>query len=374
MQIRFLDSIAHVAAAQWNAVVGDEPFLRHEFLRALEESGCTTTATGWHPQHLAAFDHGELVAAVPLFLKQHSFGEFVFDWGWAEAAQRAGLRYYPKLISTTPLSPVTGPRLFLRADSERARATLAEAVRERAQALGASSVHWLFPHAAHAEWLAAQGYLLRTGYQFHWHNAGYRDFDDFLAGFSADKRKKVKRERRAVAEVGITLETLTGTALAAVDWEEIYGFYRHTIDKHGSHAYLNADFFARYAALAPEAIVLVRARRGATMVGAAFNLRSASALYGRYWGGHEGFPGLHFEACYYTPIEYGIAQRLQRFEGGAHGEHKIARGFVPAMTYSAHWLQDAALGRAVAAFLERERFGVQCAMEELSGHAPYKRG
>ncbi len=319
-------------------------------------------------------DAGRIIGAAPLWLKSHSFGELVYDFAWAQAYERAGLRYYPKLITAIPFSPIAGPRLLIAPDTDRHAviAALTQGARALAEQTKASSLHWLFTDAGDAAALEELGYLHRTGYQFHWQNQNYADFDDFLAGLSSDKRKKLKRERRHVQEAGIVMEVRDGPDVTPALWDLFYDFYTGNIQRHGGMIHLTREFFQLLGRSLPEALVLVLARRGEEYVGAAINLRDQNALYGRYWGGREGFNSLHFEACYYTPIEYCIAQGLSRFEGGAGGEHKLARGFLPVTTHSMHWLRHPQFARAVADYLERERNGVEVYMDELNEHAPFK--
>lgn len=377
VRLRQHTSYTDIPPAAWNALAGtDNPILRHEYLLALETSGSATAATGWQPLPLLVEDDaGRTIGAAPLWLKSHSFGELVYDFAWAQAYERAGLRYYPKLIAAIPFSPIASPRLLVAPDADRHAVVeaLTRGARELAEQTNASSLHWLFTDATDTTTLEQQGNLHRTGYQFHWHNQNYTHFDDFLAGFSTDKRKKLKRERRYVQEAGISMEVRTGADVTPELWDLFYAFYAGNIQRHGGMMHLTREFFKILGRSMPEALVLVLARRGDEYVGAASNLRGQKALYGRYWGGREGFNSLHFEACYYTPIEFCIAQGLERFEGGAGGEHKLARGFLPVTTHSLHWLRHPQFARAVADFLERERNGVEVYMDELNEHAPFKK-
>ena len=375
MHVSVLESLTRVPAEQWNALAGDNPFLRHEFLTALERSGCVGgVETGWSPCHLLARTSGgnRPVGAVPLYLKQHSYGEYVFDWAWADAYARYGHSYYPKLVATVPFTPATGPRLLIAPGADASVATsLIEAARELAGSAGASSLHWLFPTTSDVEILTAHGFLTRTGCQFHWSNPGYRDFDDFLSTLTARKRSNVRRERRQVQTAGIATAMLRGAAITSDLWDRFYDFYRATIRHHGGIPYLTREFFYLLSETMPNHVVLVVALRGRDCVGAAFCLRGANTLYGRYWGGRPDIPGLHFETCYYTAIEYCIAEGIKRYEAGAQGEHKIARGFVPTPTYSAHWLREPALRGPVADYLKRERKSMELYMDELHEHLPF---
>ncbi len=376
MRTTFVESLGAVAASDWNALVGgDHPFLRHEFLAALEEHGCLGERWGWLPRHLLVNDaDGRLVGAAPLYLKYNSYGEFVFDWSWAEAYQRRGLRYYPKLVSAIPYTPATGPRLLVAPDSdpEAVRKALLEAALEKARAEGLSSLHWLFTGPEDTAFLEAQGLMLRAGCQFHWNNRGYRDFDDYLEGFSSHNRKKLRRERRRVQEAGVELEVLGGAEITDEQWRIFHRFYTSTFHKHGGHATLSESFFRALGHTLPDNVVLVLARHGRRYVAAAFNLRSADTLYGRHWGCEAEFHSLHFEACYYAGIDYAIAHGLRRFEPGAQGEHKVGRGFEPTATRSAHWVAHPGFAAAVRDFVGREHGAVEDYMLELAGHLPFK--
>jgi len=376
MRARWYRSYTDIAADAWNRLAGDDiPFLRHEYLCALEESGSACAASGWTPRPIVIEDRaGQALGAAPLWLKSHSFGELVYDFAWAEAHARTGLNYYPKLIAALPFSPVTSPRLLVAPEADRAAVSdrLISAARELANDSGASSLHWLFTDDADTRVLERHGFLHRTAVQFHWQNPGYTSFGDFLTGFTAEKRKKLKRERRQVCDAGIVTEVLTGHELTPALWDAFYELYAGNILRHGGMIHLTRDFFTRLGRTFPEAMVLVLARRGKEIVGAAFNLRGADALYGRYWGGRPSIRSLHFETCYYTPIEYCIAHDLRRFEGGAGGEHKLARGFLPVVTHSAHWLRHPQFTHAVADFLRREQRSVAHYVDELNEHVPFR--
>jgi hypothetical protein len=379
MHLSIADSLEKIPANDWNAL-GTEgnPFLRHEFLTALERTGCVSPKTGWQPQHLVVHEdgplQGRLLGAAPMFLKNHSYGEYVFDWAWANAYAHAGEKYYPKLVVGVPFTPAAGPRLLVApaADATTIKTHLIQAALQHMQDTAASSLHWLFVTEADTCLLETEGHLLRTGFQFHWSNPGYRDFDDFLSGFTAEKRKKIKRERRHVREAGIEMEVLTGTSISPAHWDRFHEFYLSTIHAHGAYAYLTRDFFHRLGQTMPEHAVLVLARKGREYVAGALNLRGADTLYGRYWGCRREFHSLHFETCYYTAIEYAIARGLRRFEAGAQGGHKLARGFTPVVTRSAHRLMHPKFNRAIADYLERERLDVNAYVNELNEHAPFK--
>jgi predicted N-acyltransferase len=375
VQRRYLTGIRDVTAAQWNALAGGNPFLRHEFLRALEETGCASPGTGWSAQHVALFDEQGLAAAAPLYLKTHSWGEFVFDFAWARAFEQQGLEYFPKLVCAIPFTPATGPRLLCRAGLPAAplRAALLAALSERAQSERLSSAHALFVDEAGRDACAAAGWLLRRDCHFQWHNRGYRDFADFLDAFSAEKRKKARRERRRVLEQGIDFRTLDGTQLDDGLLERIYNFHALTFIRHGHTPYLNRSFFTRVARALGTDFFVKLAVYGGEPVAAAVFLRSADTLYGRYWGSDEAYHSLHFETCYYQGIDYCIEHGLQRFEPGTQGEHKIARGFEPAITWSAHWIDNAPLRRAIGAYLAREGEAIDAYASDADAHAPFRK-
>ncbi|MHB8742538.1 MAG: GNAT family N-acetyltransferase [Sulfuricaulis sp.] len=381
MHVSVVDNLDKIPANEWNALAGEHnPFLRHEFLSTLESTGCVGGKTGWQPQYLIvnsdAPGNGRLLGALPLYLKYHSYGEYVFDWAWANAYQQAGLNYYPKLVVGVPFTPATGPRLLSGTGAESAAINkqLVSGALDLMQERLVSSLHWLFITPGDAQLLEANGHLLRTGFQFHWSNPGYRDFDDFLSSFTAQKRKKIKRERRYVNEAGITMEVLSGASISSMHWDIFYQFYHSTIRAHGAIPYLTSEFFHTLGEKMRASIVLIFARRGTEYVAGALNLRGTDTLYGRYWGCHGEFHSLHFETCYYSSIEYAIAQGIRYFEAGAQGEHKLARGFTPVITYSAHRLAHPQFNRAVAEYLARERLDVATFVDELNEHAPYKKG
>ncbi len=376
MQRRYLTGIRDVTAAQWNALAGDNPFLRHEFLSALEDTGCASPGTGWSAQHVALFDEQGLAAAAPLYLKAHSWGEFVFDFAWARAFEQQGLEYFPKLVCAIPFTPATGPRLLCRPGSpaEPLRAALLASLSERAQSERLSSAHALFVDEAGRGACAAAGWLLRRDCHFQWHNRGYRDFADFLDAFSAEKRKKARRERRRVLEQGIEFRTLDGTQLDDALLERIYAFHALTFIRHGHTPYLNRGFFNRVARALGSDFFVKLAVYGGEPVAAAVFFRSADTLYGRYWGSDEAYHSLHFETCYYQGIDYCIEHGLQRFEPGTQGEHKIARGFEPAITWSAHWIANTPLRRAIGAYLAREGEAIDAYASDAGAHAPFRKG
>jgi predicted N-acyltransferase len=377
-QARLLRSIAEVEASEWNALVGSaaQPFLRHEFLLALEEAGCTTPKTGWTPEHVIARDaEGRLAGALPLYRKSHSRGEFVFDFSWANAYAQHGLRYYPKLISAVPFTPVSGPRLLLAPalDAQATRAALIRAVAEHARGEGLSSWHVLFPTEAELADLTRGGLIPRRDCQFHWFNRGYESFDAFLATFTAEKRKKAKRERRRVAEAGIVFDTRSGADMDDALWHTVYEFYADTFYRHGHEPYLNLRFFKLIGAAMPERLMLKIARQGSTPIALAIFFVGDDALYGRYWGAGGNYHSLHFETCYYQGIEYCIEKGLARFEPGTQGEHKVPRGFVPALTSSAHYIADERFAAAIREFAAREAHGVDVYAAAVNEHVPYHR-
>jgi predicted N-acyltransferase len=373
LQLERLTTLGAIDAASWNALAGDSPFLKHQFLRALEQSGCVGDGTAWQPCYIVARDDHGLAGALPLFIKYDSHGEFVFDWSWADAYERAGRSYYPKLVAAVPFTPATGRRLLLRdAESADIAAQLVDAARATAHELGASSLHVLFPTGSERETLERGGFLTRKGCQFHWANDGYASFDDFLGRFSADKRKKAKRERRRVAEAGIVFEHLRGNEPTSADWDAIIEFYSRTFWRRGREPYLNREFFAAVATTMPDNLLVVLARHNGVPIAAALCFRNSTTLYGRYWGSGADFHSLHFETCYYQGIDYCIREGLERFEPGTQGEHKIARGFVPQPTWSCHWLRDADFHRAVGSFLAREARHVDAYMDEVGEHVPYR--
>jgi hypothetical protein len=365
-------SLTDVDAQAWNRLAGDDPFLQHAFLHALHETGCAAPDTGWTAQYLLLESGGRLAGAIPLYLKTHSYGEYVFDWAWAEAYQRHGLPYYPKLVSAVPFTPVVGARI-LAGEAKHRDALVAGAV-DLATRNGLSSLHILFPSETDLADLSRHGLMLRQGLQFHWRNDGYADFEQFLSRLSHDKRKKIRQERRKVAETGIRFDWLEGQSIREEDWQFFHHCYRQTYREHHSSPYLNLAFFQRIGAAMPKSLVLVRARREGRPVAASLLVRNATRLYGRHWGATEHHPMLHFEACYYQAIEYAIARGLQVFEGGAQGEHKMARGLLPVATQSAHWLAHPEFAAAVSHYLERETAMLDEHGRALAGRNPFRAG
>jgi predicted N-acyltransferase len=376
MQPRVLSRIDDVRAADWNALDGAQaPFLRHEFLAALEHQACVGVASGWTPSHLILQDaHGKLLAAMPMYRKLHSWGEFVFDFAWAQAHTRSGLSYYPKLIASVPFTPASGPRLLSAPGPQGAtlRRELVRQALELARADGLSSFHVLFPDELQAREMLAHGLLLRRDCQFHWHNRGYDDFEQFLAGFTAEKRKKAHRERRRVSEAGITFSALAGADIDRRLWQRIHAFHADTFLRHGHTPYLNLGFFLEIAERLPEAVVVQLAWARAQPIAAAVCFRGADALYGRYWGTSVDHHSLHFDLCYYQGIDYCIRHDLRRFEPGTQGEHKVSRGFEPEFTCSAHWIADKRFAEAIRLYLDRERQAIAEYAADVRAHVPYK--
>jgi predicted N-acyltransferase len=372
LDARLTGPIAGLAADVWdNLCPDDNPFVRHAFLRALEDSGSANAESGWQPLHLLVGDPAAPVAAAPLYVKSHSYGEYVFDHGWANAYERAGGAYYPKLLVGVPFTPVPGPRLLAR--DEVGKRALAEALLAVAERLGLSSVHVNFIDEADSRLLEDAGFMRREGVQFHWQNRGYRDFQDFLAAMRSTKRKSVKKERGEVQKAGLEIRTLSGSEITVGDLEAFYPFYRATVDKRWGNAYLTRDFFVRLATTFADRIVLVTVRSEGVLVAAALNLKSGDTLYGRLWGCRSEFDFLHFEACYYRAIEYAIENGMARVEAGAQGMHKLQRGYEPVLTRSAHYIRDPGLREPVRRFLQQEKRSLAHEMRELRDLLPFHR-
>ena len=368
--IQVLDSLASIPASDWDALAANHPLLSHAFLHALHESGCASAETGWAPCYLTLWRDGRLAAAMPLYLKSHSYGEYVFDWAWADAYQRHGLDYYPKLLNAIPFTPVTGPRLL--AADEADRRTLLAAALQFARDTGVSSLHCLFPTPPEVADFESAGMMLRASVQFHWRNEGFHDFEAFLARMNHDKRKKIRQERRRVRDAGIEFRWLRGAEASRDDWRFFVECYNRTYRAHHSTPYLNLDFFERLAQSMPANLLLILGYREGVPVAAAFNVISSETMYGRYWGTKEFHSGLHFEACYYQAIEFCIAEGIKSFEGGAQGEHKLARGLLPQRTVSAHWLAHPEFAEAITRFLRKEANGIENYVDELAEHSPFK--
>ena len=376
MKARFHATLDDIDAKAWNALLPDDnPFVDHAFLSGLERHGCAQAAHGWQPYHVGIYDGDRLVAAAPLYLKGNSHGEFVFDWSWAGAYERHGLAYYPKLLCAVPYSPVTGPRLLVGAgaDAKSLRALLIATMRDESRRLGLSSAHLNFASEDDAAAFDRSDWLPRFDWQFHWQNRGWRDFDEFLGALNHKKRKNIRSERARAARAGAACEIRYGDELDDSEWRALHGFYLSTFDDKGNFPALTLDFFRHLGRAMPRRVLAVLCRRGGQLIAGALLLRSATTLYGRYWGCSEQVEGLHFEACYYQGIEYCLREGLQRFEPGAQGEHKLARGFLPTATHSFHWIGDARFRGAIADALARERRALLAYGEDLAEHSPYAR-
>jgi len=375
MRVTVHDSIGAIPAEQWNAAAGDYPFLRHEFLAAAETTGCVSDSSGWRPCHLTiAGKDGSLRAALPLYEKYHSWGEFVFDWAWANAYERAGFRYYPKLVSAAPFTPATSRRLLLAdADDRDAAASLVDAALQLAAERECSSLHVLFPETDEIETLREAGLKIRKDCQFHWQNRDYSDFDEFLATFNSAKRKKARRDRRRVAEAGIRFRRLSGRDLTPDLLGISYELISRTFLIRGSSPYYTLDFFDAIAATLPDQLLVIMAEDDSGPVAAAVFFVSRDTLYGRYWGSAQDYNALHFETCYYQGIDYCIEHGISRFEPGTQGEHKVSRGFTPAATYSAHWLAHPEFLDAIGGYVEEEARHVDRYMESVNRRSPYRR-
>jgi len=377
MQTRVINHIQDIPASDWNAAAGtDHPFTRHEFLAALERHDCVGERYGWLPCHVLAEDaDGRLVGAVPLYLKNNSYGEFVFDWAWADAYQRTGLPYFPKLVAAIPYTPVTGSRLLVHPQAVPAtvRAALLRGMLRLREQCGASSIHCLFTDEADTHALCEQGFMRRTSCHFHWHNDGYRDFEDFLSRLSARKRKKIRRERRYVQEAGLQMELLSGADASEEQWQVMHGFYRSTFERKSGLPTLSLPFFLEISHSMGDQVLLVFALHEGRAVAGAIMLRSSQALYGRHWGCLREYHSLHFETCYYQGIEYCIRHGMALFEPGAQGEHKISRGFLPTYTWSAHWIEDRRFREAIHRYLQEEHDWMREYRHDLLQTSPFRK-
>jgi predicted N-acyltransferase len=374
--VRLIERVAEIPAAAWDACAGTvNPFVSHAFLDILEESRSVGGNTGWTPRHLIAEDEtGQVIGAVPLYLKSHSQGEYVFDHGWADAYRRAGGHYYPKFQVSIPFTPVPGPRLLIRGDQDvpAVRAALIDALASITDKSGVSSMHVTFCTPEEAASFEAGGWLIRHGVQYHWENNNYKTFDDFLGSLSHSRRKAIRKERREVTAQGLCVDVMSGATLTQAHCDKFFDFYIDTSDRKWGRPYLTRDFFRRLAEVMPDKVALMLARHGDRYVAGALNLIGADTIYGRNWGSDGQFPFLHFETCYYKAIEIAIERGLQRVEAGAQGEHKIQRGYLPVTTYSAHWIADPGFRKAVAEFLKRETAMMDQEIEELAAHSPFK--
>lgn len=377
LSVRFHTAMSDIPAADWDALVdAGWPHLSHAFLDAAETSGSVCPDTGWQPCHVTVSRGDAVVAAMPLYQKAHSWGEFVFDWGWADAYRRAGLDYYPKLVSATPFTPATAGKLAVAADQDAGaiRDALMQAVLAFANEQSFPSLHLQFIADDERAACERRGLILRRDCQFHWHNAGYADFDDFLGAFTSKKRKNAKRERRRVAEAGIRHEVVPASELSDADLADAWRLCSYTFAARGHSPYLNLEFFMTLRETKPEALEVVLARAGGRNVAAAILLRGAGALYGRYWGSDRDYHSLHFETCYYQGIEHCIREGIDRFEPGTQGEHKVSRGFLPVTTHSAHWLAHPQFAAAIGDYVEREAAGVDEYMRHIDAHSPFRSG
>ncbi len=377
VSVNIVEKLSQLSAVDWDACAGsDNPFVSYAFLSALEDSGSATSETGWQPHHLAiGVEDGRLLGVVPMYLKSHSQGEYVFDWGWADAYERAGGRYYPKLQAAAPFSPVTGPRILARPgdDADAIRATLIAGMIDTVKQYNLSSVNVTFAHEADARRLEAAGFLIRHGHQFHWQNQGYDTFDDFLANLSSRKRKNIRKERKAIADAGVRFDTLVGDDIKPHHWDEFHEFYVSTYDRKWGYPYLTREFFDILNDRMADKVALIRAEENGYAIGGALNLIGSEALFGRNWGCNSQRKFLHFEACYYRAIDLAIELRLARVEAGTQGPHKIQRGYLPVQTYSAHWIRDEGFRDAVADFLVREKQAEAGEVEYLGELSPFRR-
>jgi predicted N-acyltransferase len=382
---RIVSSLSEIGATAWDALIAVQdaahpggtslgrtnPFLSFAFLDALHETGCASADTGWQPHYLTLWRDKQLEAALPLYLKSHSYGEYVFDWAWADAYRRHGYVYYPKLLSAIPFTPVTGSRLLARDTAS--TAALIKALTHLQQTADVSSTHILYPPQEQAELLQRAGFLLRTGVQFHWENRGYASFDEFLSTLDQKKRKNIRAERRKVRDANVIFRHVPGTEADDADWRFFKRCYDNTYAAHYSTPYLNLPFFLRIGKTMPENLLLVVAERDGRPIASSLLVHTADTLYGRYWGAIDDVPCLHFETAYYQPLEFCIARGIATFEGGAQGEHKMARGFLPQKTWSAHWLAYPAFADAVERYLQQEAGGIDAYIDELTERSPFRR-
>lgn len=375
MDSRCLASLQEVDARQWNDLAPpDAPFMRHEFLSALEQSGCVSPEKGWLPQHIVFTQNNRLAAAMPFYIKGHSWGEYVFDWAWADAYHRHGFEYYPKGLCAIPFTPAPSAKMLVDAqlDAKALRGQLVNRALEIADELKLSSIHSLFLCQTEFTCWREAGFIGRTGNQFHWQNRQYQNFDHYLDRFTADKRKKIRQQRKSVFNTGVRIEITEGCDVSDHHWRDFYRFYQNTIHHHGAISYLNLDFFTRLGKTMTNHVLLIRALKRGTDIAAALFIKSDTTLYGRYWGCDRQISNLHFELCYYQAIEYCIANGYACFEAGAQGEHKLARGLLPVATHSAHWLAQPQFFKAIADHASRESAHNQEYMDVLSLHSPFK--
>ncbi len=377
-RLEIIESLSEVSAADWNALLTPDasPFLKHEFLSTLEETVCVGGNTGWQVAHLALYRSAQLIGAMPLYLKQHSYGEFVFDWSWAQAYEQQGMQYYPKALCAIPFTPVQGSRILFSPaeDGAQIQRQLIAGLKTLVVQNHLSSAHILFPLGEQTQAMVDQGFMLRDSVQFHWHNQNFINFEQFLAALTMKRRKNIRQERDKVSREGISFRHVPGQLANDEDWAFFYRCYENTYIEHHSSPYLNQDFFRLIGKRMPENLHLILAQRGDLPIAASllFVDRTISKAYGRYWGALEHVPCLHFETAYYQAIEYCIDQQIETFEGGAQGEHKMARGFLPTTIQSAHYIADPQFSKAVKHFLEREQRGIGAYVDELAEHSPLK--
>jgi predicted N-acyltransferase len=375
ISIKIITKISDIPSEDWDACAGNSnPFVSHAFLYALEESGSVTDKTGWLPQHLLVNDENDqVVACMPIYLKNHSYGEYIFDWGWAEAYNRAGGAYYPKLQAAVPFTPATGPRMLVKdGSSDRYYQVLMSGIIQLAQKHEVSSLHITFPPKDQWDRFGESGFIKRISKQFHWENKGYTDFDDFLSELTSRKRKSIKKERRQVLDQGIQLKRLTGEELTEDYWDVFYQYYLNTIDRKMGHSYLTREFFSILGETMSDLAMLVIAEHQGKPVAGALNLIGSDTIFGRNWGCSEDFKFLHFEACYYQAIDFAIENKLKWVEAGAQGPHKIQRGYLPREVYSAHWIADPKFREAVEQFIDQERREVNYEIKTLMKYSPYR--
>ena len=373
-EVRIITRIRDIPAPHWHQLeLENNPFLHHAFLSALEEHNCLLQ-WGWQTQFVCLYEQQQLIASTPMYLKDNSYGEFVFDSAWADAYARNGLQYYPKLVVSIPYTPATGPRLLIHKDNTdpMLRKKLMNAALDYAKSINVSSLHYLFTTDSETDELEQSGLLRRTGCQFHWHNNDYLDFNDFLSTLSSKKRKQIRKERRDVNASGIEIELLHGRDTQSHHWDVFYTFYSSTFARKSGYATLTQEFFEALSQSMPDQVILVLAKYKDEYVAGTFNIRGGDTLYGRHWGCTQTFSGLHFELCYYQLIDYCIENRIQRFEAGAQGEHKLSRGFLPTATWSAHWLAHPEFNQVIAEFLQHEHKGMKNYMDVLDEHSPFK--
>jgi uncharacterized protein len=375
LELKIHTDISAIGPKTWNRLCGtDYPFLRYDFLHALEQSASVCPETGWQPLHIVAEQQGDAIAVMPLYLKTHSYGEYVFDWAWADAYQRHGLDYYPKLVTAIPFTPATGPRIGSQLPTATVMPAFLDAIRQLAQRFDASSWHGLFVEPGLRQSMEALKLTLRLGTQYHWFNEDFSSFEHFLEKFASRKRKNIRRERQKVAEQQISLRRIEGSDISPELLETFYAFYQNTYLKRGRSGYLTPAFFQQLHQNMPEQLLLVMAEKDGQPVAAALSLKSSSTLYGRYWGCRDDYDSLHFETCYYQGIEYCIDQGLARFDPGAQGEHKIQRGFQPIDTWSGHWIRHSGFAEGIDKAMSTERDAMRAQIEELTTWLPFRKG